>query len=212
MERSRSSRSDLDSSRDGGKPDADRTPGSCSDEYGRYDERDKRWGAVVDQHVTRDRFDAVLFDLDGVLTATARLHAASWKRMFDDYLAQRAAQVGEPFQPFEIATDYKRYVDGKLRYDGVRSFLGSRGIDLPDGDPDDPPDRETVSGLGNRKNELIGELLDTDGVDVYEESIAWLRQLRRRGFATAVVSARRTANEYWGQPVSKTYSRLASMG
>lgn len=152
----------------------------------------------MDQHVTRDRFDAVLFDLDGVLTATARLHAASWKRMFDDYLAQRAAQVGEPFQPFEIATDYKRYVDGKLRYDGVRSFLGSRGIDLPDGDPDDPPDRETVSGLGNRKNELIGELLDTDGVDVYEESIAWLRQLRRRGFATAVVSASKNCERVLG--------------
>lgn len=146
------------------------------------------WGAVQ-QRVVRDRFDAVLFDLDGVLTATARLHAACWKRMFDEYLALRAATSGEPFQPFEIATDYKRYVDGKLRYDGVRSFLGSRRIELPWGDPDNPPDRETVCGLGNRKNELIGELLDTEGVDVYEESIAWARRLRRKGFATAVVSA-----------------------
>jgi alpha,alpha-trehalase len=146
------------------------------------------WGAVH-QHVNRVRFDAVLFDLDGVLTATARLHAACWKRMFDEYLAQRADEAGEPFRPFEIATDYKRHVDGKLRYDGVRSFLGSRGIHLPEGDPDDPPDRETVCGLGNRKNELIGELLDTDGVDTYEESIAWVRQLRRKGFVTAVVSA-----------------------
>lgn len=139
--------------------------------------------------ITRDRFDAVLFDLDGVLTATARLHAACWKRMFDDYLTQQAAESGEPVRPFEIATDYRRYVDGKLRYDGVQAFLQSRNIQLPRGDPDDPPDRETVCGLGNRKNELIGELLDTDGVDVYETSIAWLRQLRRRGFSTAVVSA-----------------------
>jgi beta-phosphoglucomutase family hydrolase len=139
--------------------------------------------------IARDRFDAVLFDLDGVLTATARLHSACWKRMFDEYLQRRAAQTGEPFVPFEIATDYKEQVDGKLRYDGVRSFLSSRGIDLPWGDPDDPPDRETVCGLGNRKNELIGELLETDGVDVYEESVAWARHLREQGFATAVVSA-----------------------
>ncbi len=139
--------------------------------------------------ITRERFDAVLFDLDGVLTATARLHAACWKKMFDDYLVQRSAASGEPVEPFEIATDYKRYVDGKLRYDGVQSFLQSRDIDLPWGDPDDPPDRETVCGLGNRKNELIGKLLDSEGVDTYETSIAWLRQLRDRGFATAVVSA-----------------------
>jgi alpha,alpha-trehalase len=130
-----------------------------------------------------------LFDLDGVLTATARLHATCWKRMFDEYLEQRAAQTGEPFHPFEIATDYKLHVDGKLRYDGVRSFLASRGIDLPDGDPDDPPERETVCGLGNRKNELVGEFLDSEGVDLYEESIAWVRQVRRQGFAIAVVSA-----------------------
>ncbi len=109
--------------------------------------------------------------------------------MLDEYLAQRAARSGEAFQPFEIATDYRPYVDGKLRYDGVQSFLASRGIDLPWGDPDDPPTAETVCGLGNRKNELVGELLETEGVDVYEASIAWLRQLRRRGFATAVVSA-----------------------
>jgi alpha,alpha-trehalase len=136
--------------------------------------------------ISRDRFDAVLFDLDGVLTATARLHATCWKQMFDEYLRGRAAPAGEPF---EIATDYKRYVDGKLRYDGVDSFLRSRGVELPWGDPDDPPDRETVCGLGNRKNELVGELLETAGVEVYDESIAWLRDLRRAGYATAVVSA-----------------------
>lgn len=139
--------------------------------------------------IARDRFDAVLFDLDGVLTATARLHAACWKAMFDEYLQRRAMDTGDPFRDFEIATDYRQYVDGKLRYDGVRSFLQSRGIDLPFGDPTDPPDRETVCGLGNRKNELIGELLETDGVDVHDDSVAWVRQLRRGGFATAVVSA-----------------------
>ena len=109
--------------------------------------------------------------------------------MFDEYLQRRAVDTGAPFRDFEIATDYRQYVDGKLRYDGVRSFLQSRGIDLPFGDPSDPPDRETVCGLGNRKNELIGELLETDGVDIYDESVAWVRQLRRDGFATAVVSA-----------------------
>lgn len=155
-------------------------------------------GAAVQEYVTRDRFDAVLFDLDGVLTATASLHSTCWKKMFDEYLAKRAAEASEPFRPFQISTDYKHYVDGKLRYEGVRSFLRSRGIDLPDGDPDDPPDRETVCGLGNRKNELIGELLDTDGVDVFEESIAWLRQLRRRGFSTAVVSASKNCERVLG--------------
>jgi len=131
----------------------------------------------------------VLFDLDGVLTDTARLHAACWKRMLDDYLARRAAETGTVFRPFEVATDYRRYVDGKLRYDGVRSFLQSRDIYLPEGDPGDAPDRETVCGLGNRKNELVGEMLDVEGVDVYDTSIAWVRELRGRGFATAVVSA-----------------------
>ena len=141
--------------------------------------------------IERDRFDAVLFDLDGVLTATARLHAACWKQMFDEYLAQRATQLGEQLEPFEIATDYKRHVDGKLRYEGVQSFLMSRGIELPWGDPDDPPDRETICGLGNRKNELVGELLDQGDVDTYDTSIDWLRLLRRQGFATGVVSASR---------------------
>jgi alpha,alpha-trehalase len=139
--------------------------------------------------VTRERFDAVLFDLDGVLTATAGLHAAAWKRMFDEYLAQRAADSDELFKPFEIATDYKLHVDGKLRYDGVHSFLGSRGIDLPWGTANDPAEWETICGLGNRKNDLIAELLDTEGVDVYEKSVAWVRELRRTGFAIAVVSA-----------------------
>lgn len=141
--------------------------------------------------IERKRFDAVLFDLDGVLTATARLHAACWKQMFDEYLRRRAEATGSPFEPFEIATDYKQHIDGKLRSDGVSTFLRSRGIELPWGEPGDPPTRETVCGLGNRKNELVGELLATEGVDVYETSVSWLRSLRQRGFATGVVSASR---------------------
>jgi beta-phosphoglucomutase family hydrolase len=135
------------------------------------------------------RFDAVLFDLDGVLTATAKLHATCWKKMFDEYLQERAARTGEPFQPFEIATDYKQYVDGKLRYDGVHGLLESRSIDLPWGDPEDPPDRETICGLGNRKNQLIQEALAAGGVEVFASSVALVRQLRDAGIKTAVVSA-----------------------
>ena len=103
--------------------------------------------------ITRDDYDAVLLDLDGVITDTANLHAACWKQMFDEYLQKRAAERGEPFRPFELATDYRLYVDGKPRFDGVRDFLTSRGIQLPEGSSDDPPQAETVGGLGNRKNE-----------------------------------------------------------
>jgi beta-phosphoglucomutase family hydrolase len=141
--------------------------------------------------VTPDKFDAVLFDLDGVLTATAKVHAAAWKRMFDEYLRQRAAAKGEPFRPFEIATDYKQYVDGKLRYDGVRSFLASRGIELPEGEVTDPPAHETISGLGNRKNEFVHEVLRAEGVDVYDGSVDFVRQLHGQGIKTAIVSASR---------------------
>src|SRR5690554_4190203 len=98
---------------------------------------------------------ACLFDLDGVLTQTAKVHAAAWKQMFDEYLRARATSEGTEFVPFDVATDYVRYVDGKPRYDGTRSFLESRGIHLPEGDPGDAPDAETVCGLGNRKNELV---------------------------------------------------------
>ncbi len=137
------------------------------------------------------RWDAVLFDLDGVITQTAKLHAAAWKEMFDAYLRERAARSGEEFREFDIATDYKRYIDGKLRQDGVRSFLASRGIELPEGSPDDPPNRETVHGLGNRKNELVLELIRTRGVDLYDSSVEWARWLRDNGVKTAVVSASR---------------------
>ena len=103
--------------------------------------------------INRDQHDAVLLDLDGVITDTANLHAACWKQMFDEYLRKRATQKGEAFRPFDLATDYRLYVDGKPRFDGVRDFLTSRGIQLPEGSPDDPPQVETVGGLGNRKND-----------------------------------------------------------
>jgi beta-phosphoglucomutase-like phosphatase (HAD superfamily) len=104
--------------------------------------------------ISRKTYDAVLFDLDGVITNTAEVHAACWKKMFDEYLRKRATQRDEAFLPFDLATDYRLYVDGKPRFDGVRDFLTSRGVQLPEGSPDDPPQRETVRGLGNRKNDL----------------------------------------------------------
>ncbi len=139
------------------------------------------------------RYGAVLFDLDGVLTATARLHAACWKRMFDEFLSARAGREGGTFEPFDVVSDYPQFVDGKARYDGVRSFLAARDIALPEGEPDDPPGRETVAGLGNRKNDLIREVLATEGVDVYEGSVALVRHLRAAGVKTAVVSSSRNA-------------------
>lgn len=139
--------------------------------------------------LTRERFDAVLFDLDGVLTDTAKVHALCWKKMFDEFLQRRARDRGETFRPFDLSADYRRHVDGKPRYDGVRDFLASRGIELPNGEPSEPPNWETVSGLGNRKNELINEVLATEGVDVYEGSVVLVRRLRSLGFRTAVVSS-----------------------
>jgi beta-phosphoglucomutase family hydrolase len=132
---------------------------------------------------------ALLFDLDGVLTDTARVHAAAWKQMFDDYLRRRARQTGEPFVPFDVATDYQLYVDGKPRYDGVRSFLASRGIVLPEGDKADPPTAETVAGLGNRKNELVLRLIRGGGVEAYPGSVRYLHAARQAELPTAVVSS-----------------------
>lgn len=141
------------------------------------------------EQLTADRYDAVLFDLDGVITDTASVHAHAWKTMFDEYLRERAAREGEPFEPFTFDGDYKPYVDGKPRYDGVRSFLQSRGIDLAEGTPDDPPDAETVCGLGNRKNELINQVIEDEGVIVYDGSVRLMHQLRDAGIRLAVVSS-----------------------
>jgi beta-phosphoglucomutase family hydrolase len=141
------------------------------------------------QVITHDRYDAVLLDLDGVITNTASLHAACWKKMFDEYLQRRATQRGEVFRPFDIDTDYRLYVDGKPRFDGVRDFLTSRGIQLPEGTPDDPPEVETVGGLGNRKNDLLHEVIEDVGVEPYEGSVKFIRQLHDQGFKIAVVTS-----------------------
>jgi beta-phosphoglucomutase family hydrolase len=135
------------------------------------------------------RFDAVLFDLDGVLTATAKVHAAAWKRMFDLFLRRWADDHGEQFVPFDITTDYEQYVDGKPRYDGVQSFIESRGIELPYGEPDGEPGYDTICGLGNHKDVLINEALAAGGIEAYEGSVALVRQLRDKGIKTAVVSS-----------------------
>jgi beta-phosphoglucomutase family hydrolase len=141
------------------------------------------------------RISACLFDLDGVLTKTAKVHAAAWKEMFDTFLHERAEETGEPFVPFDSGADYNAYVDGKPRYDGVRSFLASRGIELPEGSPDDPPAANTVYGLGNRKNELVLALLQRDGVEAYEGSVRYVQRVREAGLHTAVVSASANCKE-----------------
>jgi beta-phosphoglucomutase family hydrolase len=139
--------------------------------------------------ITRDRYDAALFDLDGVITDTAKLHAKCWKQMFDEYLQRRATQRGEAFRPFDLVNDYRLYVDGKPRFVGVRDFLTSRGIQLPEGNTDDPPLLDTVRGLGNRKNDLVNEVIHDKGVEPYEGSVKLIQRLRRNGFKIAVVSS-----------------------
>ena len=143
----------------------------------------------------RDRIDlppaitACLFDLDGVLTKTAVVHAHAWKQMFDEFLKKRAEATGEEFREFDIDTDYNEYVDGKPRYDGVRDFLASRGIKLAEGEEGDPPEAETVCGLGNRKNDLVLELIERDGVEAYEGSVRFARLAGEAGLHRAVVSS-----------------------
>src|SRR5919206_1985205 len=132
---------------------------------------------------------ACLFDLDGVLTRTAKVHAAAWKEMFDGYLRGRAVRREEEFVPFDPVADYARYVDGKPRYDGVRSFLTARGIELPEGESSDPSAAETVRGLGNRKNELVLRLIHEGGVEVYDGSVRYLEAARDAGLRRAVVSS-----------------------
>jgi beta-phosphoglucomutase family hydrolase len=137
-----------------------------------------------------DDFDAALFDLDGVLTPTAEVHMRAWDRMFNDYLAERSA--GESTPPYTSA-DYFAHVDGKPRFDGVRTFLASRGIELPEGSTDDAPDAETIGGLGNRKNAVFAEILEEEGVDPYPAAVRLLDHLAARGTAVAVVSSSRNA-------------------
>jgi beta-phosphoglucomutase family hydrolase len=142
-----------------------------------------------------EKITACLFDLDGVLTQTAKVHAAAWKQMFDAFLLDHAEQTGKPFQPFDIATDYPRYVDGKLRLDGVRSFVASRGIDLPEGTPDDPPEAQTIAGLGRRKNRQFLNTLRSKGVEVYDGSRRFVAAVKDAGLRTAVVSASSNCQE-----------------
>jgi beta-phosphoglucomutase family hydrolase len=138
---------------------------------------------------------ACLFDLDGVLTQTANVHANAWKEMFDAFLRARAERTEDVFVPFDAVNDYDAYVDGKLRSDGVRSFLSSRRIELPEGAPSDPPDAETISGLGNRKNEAVLSLIHQQGVAAYEGSVRYVRAVREAGLGRAVVSASTNARD-----------------
>ena len=147
------------------------------------------YGGGMAVEIRLDDLDAVIFDLDGVITDTATVHSAAWKQMFDGFLVNRADRAGEDHQPFS-AEDYYLYVDGKPRYDGVESFLASRGISIPHGEPGDPPEAETTCGLGNRKDELFRSQL-RQGIAPFPSSIALLRRLRASGCGTAIISASR---------------------
>lgn len=136
-----------------------------------------------------DQIDALLFDLDGVLTQTAKVHAEAWKQTFDELLRKRAEDGGEKFVAFDKVSDYDEYVDGKPREDGVRSFLDSRGISLPDGESDDPPDAETIQGVGNNKNARVLKLIHDEGVEPYAGSVRYARAAKQAGLRRAVVSS-----------------------
>lgn len=140
-----------------------------------------------------DDFDAVIFDVDGVLTDTAALHAVAWKRMFDEFLLRWSADHGQPFVPFEVDPDYLTHVDGLPRTDGVAGFLESRRIVLPEGSPTDPPDADTIHGLGSRKNELVLALMDERGVEAFEGSVDFADAAIEAGLKTGVVSSSRNA-------------------
>ncbi|MER6074520.1 beta-phosphoglucomutase family hydrolase [Streptomyces sp. NPDC001817] len=141
---------------------------------------------------------ACLFDLDGVLTQTAKVHAAAWKEMFDGCLREWATRQGTAFVPFDAVGDYDAYVDGRPRADGVRTFLAARGIELPEGSPEDPPGAETVNGLGNRKNELVLRRIREDGVEPYEGSVRFVRAVREARLRCAVVSSSANCRDVLG--------------
>ena len=136
-----------------------------------------------------DGVTACLFDMDGVITQTAKVHDAAWKEMFDDFLRSWSAAHGQPFVPFDPVHDYDEYVDGKPRLEGTSSFLESRGISLPEGTESDPAGTPTVWGLSNRKNELILAVLARDGVEAYEGSVRYVKAVRKAGLRTAIVSS-----------------------
>jgi trehalose-phosphatase len=148
--------------------------------------------------MTSNDFKAVILDLDGVITRTATQHARAWKQMFDRFLEQRTRREGEDLSPFDIEEDYLSHVDGKPRFDGVRSFLQSRGIDLPEGAPEDPPTADTVHGLGMRKDAIFLELLDREPVEVYDDAAEQLRRWREEGLATALITSSRNGRRIIG--------------
>lgn len=142
-----------------------------------------------------ERIEVLLFDMDGVLTQTAKVHAAAWKQTFDAFLRRRADRSGDGFVAFDEVGDYDDYVDGLPREDGVRSFLRSRGIELPEGSPDDPPDADTVAGVGNDKNRRVLELIRDHGVEPYAGSVRYVHAARRAGLKRAVVSSSTNTHE-----------------
>lgn len=147
----------------------------------------------AERQLSPQAYDAVIFDMDGVLTRTAAVHSAAWKQMFDEFLMARAGPRAEPFREFTHAGDYLPYVDGRPRYQGVHNFLRSRGIELPFGTPTDPAGAATICGLANRKNEIFNHRLETDGVQVYASTLALMGALRERGIRLALVTSSRNA-------------------
>jgi HAD superfamily hydrolase (TIGR01509 family) len=137
--------------------------------------------------------DAMVFDLDGVITFTARVHAAAWKELFDSFLRERSRRLGQPFVPFDATSDYLQYVDGKPRYDGVASFLASRGVHIPFGHADDPPEAETITALGNRKDELFKKKVDEVGVDYDHQAVRFVRELRACDIRVGIASSSKNA-------------------
>ncbi len=136
-------------------------------------------------------FDAVIFDMDGVITRTAAVHSLAWKKMFDEYLRYRENKFHEPFHEFTHAGDYLSFVDGRPRYKGVDAFLKSRGINLPFGKPEDEPKQETVCGLGNRKNEFFNQVLEEEGVGIYDSTVKLIKELLGRGVKVGVATSSR---------------------
>ena len=144
---------------------------------------------------TRSRFDGVLFDLDGVVTKTSKVHALAWKAMFDNFLQEWTGRTGQKQPAFDIVGDYGRYVDGLPRHEGVARFLASRRIVLPQGQDSDAPEAQTIFGLGNRKNALLLELIRQHGVEVYPSTVSLIRDLRGHGYRIAVVSSSANCRE-----------------
>ncbi len=145
--------------------------------------------------LTARNIKALIFDLDGVVTKTATVHARAWKKMFDEYLQQRSQKENKTYQPLEIATDYPQFIDGIPRYDGVRNFLRSRQLTLPEGTPEDAPGTETVAGLGNLKNTYFHKVLEEEGVEAFPDTVAFIQQQLQAGRQTAIISASKNCRE-----------------